>query len=71
MYGKLFVQDLIQSIPQSGIAKVLSAYLNSELSRFPSDSPVSDDQENKEAPAKVPTEDVLDDMIVHIRVFLL
>ena len=65
MYGKLFVRDLIRSIPQSGIAKVLAAYLNSELSGFPPDTPIEDEVENdKESPAKIPTEDILDEMIV-------
>jgi hypothetical protein len=66
MYGKLFVQDLIRCIPQSGIAKVLAAYLNSEISGFPPDTPETNDHENtkEEAPARVPTEDILDEMIV-------
>ena len=66
MYGKMFVKDLIRCMPKSGIAKVLSAYLNSELSGFPPDTPEPNDHENtkEEAPARVPTEDILDEMIV-------
>ena len=66
LYGKMFVQDLIRCIPQSGIAKVLAAYLNSELSGFPPHTPETNDHENnkEEAPARVPTEDILDEMIV-------
>lgn len=66
MYGKMFVQDLIRSIPQSGIAKVLSAYLNSELSRFLPDTPTDDDTQDSDQPhpTRILTEDVLDEMIV-------
>jgi superkiller protein 3 len=66
MYGVLFLQDLIRAIPQSGLAKVLSAYLKSDLSRFPSEEPEDEDEESgvKMRPA-VPIEDILDEMIVH------
>jgi len=67
MYGKIFVQDLISCIPQSGIAKVLAAYLNCELSTFPPDTPVGDEDtadSDHKIPTKLPTEDVLDEMIV-------
>jgi hypothetical protein len=66
MYGALFLQDLIRAIPQSGLAKVLSAYLKSDLSRFPSEKPEDEDEESgvKMRPA-VPIEDILDEMIVH------
>ena len=65
MYGKIFIQDLIRAIPQSGLARVFSAYLISGLSGFPPDSPVeNDDQETKlEAPAHIPLDEILDDMI--------
>jgi superkiller protein 3 len=65
MYGKMFIQDLIKAVPQSGLAKVVSAYLLSEISGFPPDSPIENGgQENKEeSPAKIPPEEILDDMI--------
>lgn len=65
MYGKVFIQDLIRAIPQSGLAKVLSAYLLSELSGFPPDTPIDGDQESKQEPSvNVSTEEILDEMIV-------
>jgi hypothetical protein len=66
MYGKMFVRDLIRCIPQSGIAKVLAAYLKSELSGFPPDTHETNNHETtkEEPPARVPTEDILDEMIV-------
>lgn len=66
MYGVLFLQDLIRVIPQSGLAKVLSAYLKSELSRFPSEDLGTEDEEsNAELRPNVSVEDILDEMIVH------
>ena len=64
MYGKMFIQDLIRSIPQSGPAKVLSAYLSSEISAFPPDSPAENDEEQSEEAVKIPSDDILDEMIV-------
>ena len=65
MYGVLFLQDLIRVIPQSGLAKVLSAYLKSELSRFPSEEPADEDKEEGAGKkATIPVEDILDEMIV-------
>jgi hypothetical protein len=67
MYGKMFIQDLIRIIPDSGLAKVLSAYLSSALSTFPPEKPdEDDDEENRQEPVNdVTQEDVLDAMIVH------
>ena len=66
MYGKIFIEDLVRAIPQSGLARVLSAYLFSELSGFPPDSPVENgDQETQpEAPVNLRLDEILDDMIV-------
>jgi len=66
MYGILFLQDLIRVIPQSGLAKVLSAYLKCDLSRFPSEEPADegDGETDAEKRHKVPVEDILDEMIV-------
>jgi hypothetical protein len=66
MYGKMFIQDLIRIIPDTGLAKVLSAYLSSALSAFPPEKPdEDDDEENKQEPVNdVTQEDVLDAMIV-------
>jgi hypothetical protein len=62
----MFLQDLIRAIPQSGLAKVLSAYLKCDLSRFPSEEPtdVGDGDTDAEKRPKVPIEDILDEMIV-------
>src|SRR5271170_3589771 len=64
MYGKMFIQDLIRAIPQSGVAKVLSAYLNSELSRFPPDSENDIDDASELITIRITSEEILDDMIV-------
>jgi hypothetical protein len=71
MYGLLFLQDLIRAIPQSGLAKVLSAYLKSELSRFPSETPEDERDPGDESKPKDAFEDVLDKMIVHSHVLKL
>ncbi len=69
MYGIVFLQDLIRAIPRSGLAKVLSAYLKSDLSRFPSESPEEDKGEpSEEAKPKDAFEDILDEMIVRSHV---
>jgi hypothetical protein len=63
----VFLQDLIRSVPKSGIAKVLSAYLASELCRFPPDEKEpseGEDEQTPEEPIKIPPEEILDDMIV-------
>jgi hypothetical protein len=65
MYGKMFIQDLIRAIPQSGLAKVLSAYLQSELSGFPPDSPEENGDPEVEQKPNIPTDEILDDMIVY------
>jgi hypothetical protein len=66
MYGKMFIQDLVRAIPQCGLAKVFSAYLQSELSGFPPESPTEDDgeEEKEKSSSNVPPEEILDDMIV-------
>lgn len=66
MYGKTFIKDLIQAIPRSGLAKVVSAYLKSELSSFPPDSPVEtiEQQDNEKTPIFHPPDEILDEMIV-------
>ena len=66
MYGKMFVQDLVRAIPQSGLAKVFSAYLQSELSGFPPENPTQGDgeEEIEKSSSSVPPEEILDDMIV-------
>lgn len=69
MYGILFLQDLIRAIPRSGLAKVLSAYLKSDLSRFPSETPEEVKGEpSKEQRHKNTFEDILDEMIVRSHV---
>lgn len=66
MYGKLFIQDLIHSIPQSGMAKVLSAYLGSQLSAFPPDSPLENNDGESNGDIRIaPSDEILDEMIVH------
>lgn len=65
MYGKMFIQDLIRAVPQSGLAKVLSAYLQSELSGFPPESPVENGDPEVEQKPNIPTDEILDDMIVY------
>jgi hypothetical protein len=66
MYSKEFVKDLIQVIPRSGLAKVFSAYLKSELSSFPPDSPVeiAEQQSSEEPFVPHPPDEILDEMIV-------
>jgi superkiller protein 3 len=66
LYGKVFLEDLIRSVPKSGLAKVLSAYLASELSRFPPDEkePCEGDEELPQDGIRIPPEEILDDMIV-------
>ena len=72
MYGMLFLQDLIRTIPQSGLAKVLSAYLSSALSAFPPEKPdEADDEESKqETVVDVSQEEILDAMIVALLLHL-
>jgi superkiller protein 3 len=63
----MFLDDLVRSIPKSGIAKVLSAYLASELSCFPPDeteSTADDDEQTQEDAIRIPPEEILDEMIV-------
>jgi hypothetical protein len=65
MYGMMFLQDLIRVIPQSGLAKVLSAYLASSLSAFPPEKTDEIEAEaSKEEPAVTSPEEILDAMIV-------
>jgi hypothetical protein len=68
MYGMLFIQDLIRTIPQSGLAKTFSAYLSSALSAFPPEKPdetdETDGKEKKQEPVNVSQEEILDAMIV-------
>ena len=66
MYGKTFIQDLVRTIPQAGLAKVLSAYMHSELSSFPPETPIEngDGGDEQETALNVTSEEILDDMIV-------
>ena len=65
MYGEMFIRDLIRAIPRSGLAKVLSAYLTSELCGFPFHNHEGGTQEEaQEVAMNVSTEDILDEMIV-------
>jgi hypothetical protein len=69
MYGKQFLRDLVKTIPQSGLAKVISAYLESSLSNFPPDSLMEKDEgeaDDKVESDELPSEDVLDELIVFI-----
>jgi superkiller protein 3 len=74
MYGMVFIQDLIRTIPQSGLAKTFSAYLSSALSAFPpeksDDADEVDGEEMKREPVDVSQEEILDAMIVvpHLQV---
>jgi hypothetical protein len=66
MYGLLFIQDLIRTIPQSGLAKVFSAYIRSELSGFPPEGPSENEDpayDSKQI-TTAPQGDILDEMIV-------
>jgi hypothetical protein len=67
LYGKVFLDDLIRSVPKCGLAKVLSAYLASELSRFlpdERDPSEGDGEQPSEDAIRIPPEEILDDMIV-------
>jgi hypothetical protein len=66
MYGLVFINDLIRTIPQSGLAKVLSAYIRSELSGFPSEPAAENEDEmvHSQKLASVSQGDILDEMIV-------
>src|SRR5271169_6098594 len=77
MYGSQFIQDLIRTIPESGLAKVLSVYLKSELSKFPPE-PLNDDNDedatadNEGEAVAVLSDDILGDMMVsHVKYFLI
>ena len=63
----MFLDDLVRSIPQSGLAKVFAAYLASELSRFSPEGREQMNDEDEQTPenvARIPSEEILDDMIV-------
>jgi hypothetical protein len=66
MYGLVFLEDLIRTIPQSGLAKILSAYIRSELSGFPSEPAAENEDEivDTQRVAAVSQGDILDEMIV-------
>jgi hypothetical protein len=69
MYGRVFLQDLIRTIPTSGLAKVLSAYMKSELSKFPPELSDADEDEDTEEnqeqeAAPIVSDDILGDMMV-------
>jgi hypothetical protein len=65
MYGLMFIHDLIRAIPQSGLAKVLSAYLKSELSQFPLEDPDQDiEEEALSHGVSVPSDETLGEMMV-------
>jgi len=67
MYGLVFINDLIRTIPQSGLARVLSTYLKSELCKFPRETS-EDDVEGEEPPeeANIPSDELLGDMMVSV-----
>jgi hypothetical protein len=65
MYGAIFINDLIRTIPHSGLAKVLAAYLKSELCKFPPQ--ISEDDLQGELSSEGlsrPSDELLGDMIV-------
>ena len=74
MHGLLFVENLIQAIPESGPAKVLSAYIKSRLHNFPPKVPTHSDMNEDEKQETIPilSEELLADMMVrHFSFFLM
>lgn len=66
MYGFVFISDLIRTIPESGLAKCMSAYLKCELCKFPPQPP-PDGEEQQDLSDDISTswDEILGDMMVN------